>query len=148
MIRRPPRSTLFPYTTLFRSEQLNLAFFTDLSSSGSCSNVELVYGGAAPNTGSLTVPLGTTFPSGPATPVLAAGGGSTLTWNAPGGTPAPLFYRVYRGGQLVADRVDTVGADAATLTWADDAPSAGQTYYVTAVSANLTESGFSNGITL
>src|SRR2546426_9151550 len=24
MIRRPPRSTLFPYTTLFRSESLNL----------------------------------------------------------------------------------------------------------------------------
>src|SRR3712207_7641973 len=24
MIRRPPRSTLFPYTTLFRSPQLNL----------------------------------------------------------------------------------------------------------------------------
>src|SRR2546430_13309400 len=24
MIRRPPRSTLFPYTTLFRSEQLNV----------------------------------------------------------------------------------------------------------------------------
>src|SRR3712207_7134300 len=24
MIRRPPRSTLFPYTTLFRSEQLGL----------------------------------------------------------------------------------------------------------------------------
>src|SRR2546427_8815564 len=24
MIRRPPRSTLFPYTTLFRSERLNL----------------------------------------------------------------------------------------------------------------------------
>ena len=24
MIRRPPRSTLFPYTTLFRSKQLNL----------------------------------------------------------------------------------------------------------------------------
>ena len=23
MIRRPPRSTLFPYTTLFRSEKLN-----------------------------------------------------------------------------------------------------------------------------
>src|SRR3712207_8544306 len=27
MIRRPPRSTLFPYTTLFRSEAL--AFYTD-----------------------------------------------------------------------------------------------------------------------
>src|SRR2546422_7718235 len=24
MIRRPPRSTLFPYTTLFRSERLNM----------------------------------------------------------------------------------------------------------------------------
>src|SRR2546427_5628744 len=26
MIRRPPRSTLFPYTTLFRSERRDLAF--------------------------------------------------------------------------------------------------------------------------
>src|SRR5690348_18021920 len=26
MIRRPPRSTLFPYTTLFRSEDYTLAF--------------------------------------------------------------------------------------------------------------------------
>src|SRR5258708_14164269 len=26
MIRRPPRSTLFPYTTLFRSQSLQLAF--------------------------------------------------------------------------------------------------------------------------
>src|SRR2546430_9219134 len=26
MIRRPPRSTLFPYTTLFRSVQTNIAF--------------------------------------------------------------------------------------------------------------------------
>src|SRR5256885_12062863 len=34
MIRRPPRSTLFPYTTLFRSEAstkktLNLSYFVD-----------------------------------------------------------------------------------------------------------------------
>src|SRR5258708_22552000 len=27
MIRRPPRSTLFPYTTLFRSERLGQLFF-------------------------------------------------------------------------------------------------------------------------
>src|SRR3712207_8856086 len=27
MIRRPPRSTLFPYTTLFRSERLFRAYF-------------------------------------------------------------------------------------------------------------------------
>src|SRR3712207_8988526 len=26
MIRRPPRSTLFPYTTLFRSDGLNVAY--------------------------------------------------------------------------------------------------------------------------
>src|SRR3712207_8473864 len=29
MIRRPPRSTLFPYTTLFRSEPVNLHLFRD-----------------------------------------------------------------------------------------------------------------------
>src|SRR5260370_30541263 len=28
MIRRPPRSTLFPYTTLFRSAELNKAVFS------------------------------------------------------------------------------------------------------------------------
>src|SRR5436309_16094390 len=30
MIRRPPRSTLFPYTTLFRSHFADFAFDTDL----------------------------------------------------------------------------------------------------------------------
>src|SRR2546421_1694124 len=29
MIRRPPRSTLFPYTTLFRSEEINFAAVKD-----------------------------------------------------------------------------------------------------------------------
>src|SRR3712207_8667711 len=31
MIRRPPRSTLFPYTTLFRSNGLDRIFFPDKS---------------------------------------------------------------------------------------------------------------------
>src|SRR5260370_16030286 len=31
MIRRPPRSTLFPYTTLFRSVLLGAAFIGDLA---------------------------------------------------------------------------------------------------------------------
>src|SRR5258708_28258406 len=31
MIRRPPRSTLFPYTTLFRSHLLNFAYGNALS---------------------------------------------------------------------------------------------------------------------
>src|SRR5258708_10856360 len=30
MIRRPPRSTLFPYTTLFRSLNLHIAFLHDV----------------------------------------------------------------------------------------------------------------------
>src|SRR3712207_7635293 len=30
MIRRPPRSTLFPYTTLFRSTMFNAVFFSGL----------------------------------------------------------------------------------------------------------------------
>ena len=34
MIRRPPRSTLFPYTTLFRSGDSNVAFFKQLKSAG------------------------------------------------------------------------------------------------------------------
>src|SRR5690242_21630894 len=32
MLRRPPRSTLFPYTTLFRSAEVNRATFTDARS--------------------------------------------------------------------------------------------------------------------
>src|ERR1041385_4586730 len=35
MIRRPPRSTLFPYTTLFRSPVVCFADFIHLSSQGS-----------------------------------------------------------------------------------------------------------------
>src|SRR5256885_8572967 len=32
MIRRPPRSTLFPYTTLFRSIDMNMAEFEEILS--------------------------------------------------------------------------------------------------------------------
>src|SRR5687768_18221199 len=32
MIRRPPRSTLFPYTTLFRSQPYKYGFVTDIES--------------------------------------------------------------------------------------------------------------------
>ena len=34
MIRRPPRSTLFPYTTLFRSHAEDMAMVTELTVSG------------------------------------------------------------------------------------------------------------------
>src|SRR5258707_7143156 len=42
MIRRPPRSTLFPYTTLFRSHQQGLA-----GGLGGCGGVAGAAGGAA-----------------------------------------------------------------------------------------------------
>src|SRR3989442_9185025 len=35
MIRRPPRSTLFPYTTLFRSPEVSLISFTGSTETGS-----------------------------------------------------------------------------------------------------------------
>src|SRR3712207_8193739 len=34
MIRRPPRSTLFPYTTLFRSKDCHAVAVTDLAETG------------------------------------------------------------------------------------------------------------------
>jgi hypothetical protein len=99
---------------------------------------------------SLTLPLtggGTANLSHPA-PVtgLAAApsgdGGTTLTWQAPGGTPAPDFYRIYRDGREYADRYDTAGDTGdATISWTD-AQTGGteHTYYVTTASPNLVES--------
>src|SRR2546430_7221444 len=40
MIRRPPRSTLFPYTTLFRSGQLNPDYIRRLETLGALEQVE------------------------------------------------------------------------------------------------------------
>src|SRR2546426_3828546 len=42
MIRRPPRSTLFPYTTLFRSPCLTISASPELNSR--CDNVRVVVG--------------------------------------------------------------------------------------------------------
>src|SRR2546430_12544753 len=49
MIRRPPRSTLFPYTTLFRSRNITVPSFRaplvlrhEIRSSGSCSMISAV----------------------------------------------------------------------------------------------------------
>src|SRR3712207_6990744 len=38
MIRRPPRSTLFPYTTLFRSRQIRLTFTSAEVGNGSATD--------------------------------------------------------------------------------------------------------------
>src|SRR5256885_9009958 len=51
MIRRPPRSTLFPYTTLFRSRTRPAAGSTD----GDRSRLRLRRGAAAPRVGPVAV---------------------------------------------------------------------------------------------
>src|SRR5438067_3883364 len=38
MIRRPPRSTLFPYTTLFRSQTIQTVFLRHSRASGAATN--------------------------------------------------------------------------------------------------------------
>src|SRR3712207_8338239 len=38
MIRRPPRSTLFPYTTLFRSDQVNHTLLNGFQAQVNCLN--------------------------------------------------------------------------------------------------------------
>jgi len=133
-------------TTLNGTDKFGLAVWTDTTSNPSCNNTWIDYGGAAPNTGTVSLSTGQTWPSGPAAPTIAADPSATIAWSQPSGTPAPLFYRVYRDGKNVADRVDTAGADSASVSWADDGPSAGHTYYVTAVSSTMTESAFSNGV--
>src|SRR3712207_2637995 len=48
MIRRPPRSTLFPYTTLFRSEKLNIPsiMLSSVSKTGTALTMECLQKGA------------------------------------------------------------------------------------------------------
>src|SRR5690349_24221810 len=47
MIRRPPRSTLFPYTTLFRSQRKNCRFRTVLSTAFYRSTPSIIFRASA-----------------------------------------------------------------------------------------------------
>jgi len=70
-----------------------------------------------------------------------ANGTATLSWTAPPGTPAVDFYRIYRGGRLLSDRLDTAGLNGTPVTWTDTATGGNaHDYYVTAVSAAFAES--------
>src|SRR3712207_7787763 len=42
MIRRPPRSTLFPYTTLFRSDESNVAVLDMTLTSAACPLTDVI----------------------------------------------------------------------------------------------------------
>src|SRR5256885_9827470 len=100
MIRRPPRSTLFPYTTLFRS--LTVTVPDDSSISASPSSVTVVQGQSVTSTVSTTVtsgnaqtmtlsasglPAGATASFNPST--VTAGGGSPATHTTARRPPPP-----------------------------------------------------------
>src|SRR3989442_1661704 len=55
MIRPPPRSTLFPYTTLFRSGSFSGSPCTLIPGSGSSANCSVTYTPSAVGTGSHTI---------------------------------------------------------------------------------------------
>jgi Tfp pilus assembly protein PilV len=154
-----PASTSNDFTTSARSFATGdqLSFYTPASTtSSSCAGISLYFNSAA-QTAKLTLPLtggGTANLAYPATPSgLAAApdgnGGTTLTWNAPGGSPAPDFYRIYRDGIELTNRYDTAGDTGdPTVTWTDtDTAGTAHTYYVTSASATLVESPLTGPVT-
>src|SRR2546427_11176393 len=102
MIRRPPRSTLFPYTTLFRS----LSFTTALSQNGN--QYQAVFtnsAGTATTTGAtLTVNPATppTITTQPANQTVTAGQTATFTAAASGSAPPSEQWQENKGtGALI-----------------------------------------------
>src|SRR2546425_3963255 len=73
MIRRPPRSTLFPYTTLFRSQRAVAAARGDRASERRAR----VAGGRPVPRGDRLLERGRAVPEGPARGRWAAAGGAT-----------------------------------------------------------------------
>src|SRR3989475_10310868 len=68
MIRRPPRSTLFPYTTLFRSKIFDPFFTTKAEGVGTGLGLSICYGVAREHGGRIWVD---SLPGGGATFVVA-----------------------------------------------------------------------------
>src|SRR2546430_17013738 len=69
MIRRPPRSTLFPYTTLFRSDFLTRGGIASVVAVGTISFLHVVFGELVPKTWAITHPESTS--RWVATPLIA-----------------------------------------------------------------------------
>src|SRR2546421_7784422 len=87
MIRRPPRSTLFPYTTLFRSIQVRDAAGNPVNQAGVVVTAAIATGGGTLG-GTLTA---TTLGTGVASFTNLAGRG-------PGGAPVPISSRTPASG--------------------------------------------------
>src|SRR2546429_1364772 len=57
MIRRPPRSTLFPYTTLFRSHKVGAAHWREMAERGEQMPVAIALGGDPASIYAASAPL-------------------------------------------------------------------------------------------
>src|SRR5256884_1210566 len=57
MIRRPPRSTLFPYTTLFRSHKVGAAHWREMAERGEKMPVAIALGGDPASIYAASAPL-------------------------------------------------------------------------------------------
>jgi Tfp pilus assembly protein PilV len=73
-------------------------------------------------------------------------GSVTLKWSVPSGTPAPAFYRIYRGSTDYTGRYDLITPGSAT-SYIDANAVATHSYWVTAVTSSLTESPFTGPVT-
>ena len=148
--------------TFVAGDQLSIliaGFATNSSKNGNvCTSTTLYYNSTA-HPVTTTLPLsasgggGATLPQ-PAPPTgltltSNADGTKTLTWNAPTGTPAPDFYRIYRDGQKYTNRIDTAGdTGQAQIQWTDtNTGGTSHTYYVTTAAATLAESATMASVT-
>src|SRR2546422_4124001 len=77
MIRRPPRSTLFPYTTLFRSLEAYVPPSPRSAAGGSLASFLVRSGGVAGQRLSVKTPLGNIGRAGYNDPVVPRPSGST-----------------------------------------------------------------------
>jgi Tfp pilus assembly protein PilV len=86
----------------------------------------------------LSVGSASSTPNAPGTPSLGSFGPPTLSWTAPTSGSAPAFYRVYRDGIAVTNRIGKLTG----LVYVDNGGDDGDphTYWVTAVDSSYNES--------
>src|SRR6266568_8744328 len=132
MIRRPPRSTLFPYTTLFRSRQPS-ATFTAVSTSSCCVAISLLGRGpsrltAGNPTSHRRTPYRSAQPTRWPTCNLAASSGSCSGGVGRAVQPAETSTSPSRYSSPVARQARSHTAVSATLVaggWGEDVLGAG-----------------------
>lgn len=164
----PSRSALTTYTvtlnnatarTFAAGDQLSL-YTPSSTHSLNCSNTQMDFGNDynGVTSAQIDVPLGgggsgsTLTRPGPPTGLTSSDNGDgtiTLTWTPPAGTPAPEFYRIYRDGTNVAERIDTAGHTTnPTISWVDNQRTASShVYRVKTVSTVMAESDFAGPVT-